>query len=570
MGPVSGGSCSRRLPSYALALGCSITRLGECRDGARATRTGGTDIVNDLPDPDGTDLRRSVHDVFGTLPPGAMDAFQREQAGTAAGAGDDWIVFDCETRNGLPVPLKLPERLHPLWHEIAAALERQEHIGAGLALKAHLALIAEGDDEHPTRIMVLPDSSMVHALRGILRQEEMTAAELRLLKQLICGTGLAEAARADGVSHETRRTQFKSLSRKFGVRSQAELTSRAIVQLLLESGAARPPARPGTDDRFIALAGEFLPGARCHELQGPDGARHRFIDLGPVDGRPVVFLHPQILPDFRPEDLDALRALEMRFIVPLRHGAMSMAGPDMNAAEHLDHACAGIELARAHFTGGRADLLACLSGAAFGIEYARRHPERVASLVFVGAPAKPAAGSSTTGRLRAGLFRLATLDSALFGRVMDFFGRRINRPETFRKLLANYYRACPADLAIIEAEYAAPHGGERLRKLCAASMRSIRQDFHHQTCLCWDDLPKDRFPMAFIHGGKDNTHPLPAVRALAGELGGHPVHVIPDAGQLLYYRHFDPLLNFYDRVLSAEVSRTEESPATPSGASVTQ
>lgn len=531
--------------------------------GGRATGTGDTDIVNDLPEPDEPDIRRSVRDVLGSLPPGAMDAFQREQAGTATGLDADWIVFDCEMRDGLPIPLKLPERLHPLWHDIAVALERQGHIGAGLALKAHLALIAEGDDEHPARIMVLPDGAMAHALRGILRQEEMTAAELRLLKQLICGAGLAEAARADGVSHETRRTQFKSLARKFGARSQAELTSRAIVQLLLETGTARPPAREGTDDRFIALADEFLPGARCHELQGADGARHRLIDLGPADGRPVVFLHPQILPDFRPEDLDLLRAHGMRFIVPLRHGAMSVAGPDMSADEHLDHACAGIELARAHFAGGRADLLACLSGAAFGIEYARRHPERVASLAFVGAPAIPAAGSSTTGRLRAGLFRLATYDGALFARVMDFFGRRINQPETFRRLLANYYRPCPADLAIIEAEYAAPHGGERLRKLCAASMRSIRQDFHHQTSLRWQDLPQDRFPVTFIHGAKDNTHPLPAVRALAGELGGHPVHVIPEAGQLLYYRHFAPLLDIHGRFLSAGVPQAGEKTGTP-------
>jgi hypothetical protein len=60
------------------------------------------------------------------------------------------------------------------------------------------------------------------------------------------------------------------------------------------------------------------------------------------------------------------------------------------------------------------------------------------------------------------------------------------------------------------------------------------------------------------------------VRALAGELGGHPVHAIPEAGQLLYYRHFDQLLNFYHRFLSAEVSRIEENPAATSGASVIQ
>lgn len=510
----------------------------------------GADIEHNSERRDDPKSEFAVARVLGPLAPDALATFQREQAGAATGQEVGWTVFECEMRDGLPMPLKLEERQHPLWRELSAALGGRNHFGAGVVLKAHLALITEGDAERPARIMVLGDGMMIHSLRGILRQGEITAAELRLLKQLICGAGLAEAARTDGVSHETRRTQFKSLSRKLGARSQGELTGRAIMRLLMNPDPLSPNLAPSSGDRqsddlFALLMDEFLPDARCHTLQGPNGIRHRFVDLGPHDGRPVIFVHPQILPDFRPEDVAALHEAGLRLIVPLRHGAMSKAGPTLNVIDHLDHACEGMDLARFHFCAGRADMLACISGVAYAIEYARRFPERVASLAFAGAPANPASGISATGRLRGALLRLATSDGALYSRVMDFLGRRINRPDTFRALLANYYRPCPADLAIVETEYAAPHGGERVRKQITASMRSIRHDLHHQVRPRWSDLPKGRFPVAFFHGGKDVFYPIAAARALAGELGGYPVNVIPEAGQLLYYRHFVPLLEAY-------------------------
>lgn len=509
------------------------------------TAVGETCMDDNCHERDGPQSQFVVSQVLGTLAPDALEAFRREQAGPANATRAGWIVFECEMTGGLPIPLKPSDRQDPLWQEIVVALDGEGSIGTGVALAAHLALVIDGNDERLTRIMVLSDGAIARALRSILCGAEMTAAEMRLLKQLVCGVDLAEAARADGVSHETKRTQYKSLARKFGARSQGELTVRTLAHLLINPGVFALSDAYANNDLFAALADEFLPHARCHVLQGPDKVRHRFIDLGPGDGRPVVFVHPQILPDFRPEDIEVLRARELRLIVPLRHGAMAQGGSALNVSDHLDHACKGIDLARTHFASAQADLLLCISGAAYGIEYARRHPERVASLAFAGAPAIPAADASNKGRFRSGLMRLATSDGALFSRMIDFLGRRINRPDTLRRLLMNYYRPCPADLAMIESEYAAPHGGERLRKQITLSMSSIRQDLHHQVRPHWHDLPKGRFPVTFLHGDKDYFYPIDTVRALADELGGYPVHAIPEAGQLLYYRHFAPLLEAY-------------------------
>lgn len=505
--------------------------------------------------PQGTDGARrgdaasqfAVSQVLGPLSPGTLEAFRREQAEAPIYRQAELTQFDCEMRDGLPRPLKQSDRQEQLWQEIAAALEHQGRHGGGVVLKAHLVLVIEPDEDRPARILTVPDEAIIRYLRPLIHHGRMTAAELRLLKQLICGADLAEAARADGVAHETKRSQFKSLARKLDARSQGELTSRALAHLLMGSMGKPTGGGQGTDNLFIALADEFMPGARCHKLQGTGRTRHRFIDLGPLDGRPVIFVHPQILPDFRPEDMDALSVSGLRLIVPLRNGAMAQGCPTLNVSDHLDHACEGIDIARRHFVGDRADLLLCISGAAYGIEYARRRPQAIASLAFVGAPASGASSSAAAARLRNGLLRLATSDGALFSRMMDFLGRRITHPGTFRKLLANYYRPCPADLQIVDAEYAAPHGGERVRKQITASLSSIKHDLHHQVRPRWHDLPMGSFPIMFFHGEKDFFYPIEAVRALCDEFGGLPVHAIPDAGQLLYYRHFAPLMEAYQR-----------------------
>lgn len=60
----------------------------------------------------------------------------------------------------------------------------------------------------------------------------LTHSELRLLRQLLTGLGVAEAAEASGISVHTARTQLKSVQRKTGWHSQAQM-----VRMLGQSGA---------------------------------------------------------------------------------------------------------------------------------------------------------------------------------------------------------------------------------------------------------------------------------------------------------------------------------------------
>lgn len=494
----------------------------------------------------------AVTSAMAALPGEALEDFRAQlKRGGPPAAIRERTVFDCITVNGHPLPIKPRDRTHPLWREIAAGLADRKEAGAGLALRAHLALFLAESAERPGHILILPDEAIVLALAPLIQGGKLTAAELRLLKQIVCGMDLADAARSDGVSRETRRSQFKALSRKLGCRSQVEVVSRVLAHLLFEP--ARPAHRSaGTEiTLYRDLVREFIPQARTFELTGPSGILHRFIDLGPPDGRPVAFVHPQILPDFRPQDIAVLVSHGLRLVVPLRNGAMSGAAVHLDVADHMDHACEGIELVRTHFAGESVDLLGCISGAAYAIEYARRYPERVGSLALVGAPASPNVTGAIAGRMRAGMYRLAEDNWRILSLVLDFYGRRINRPETLQQFLMGYYRSCPADMAVMEAEYAAPHRGERGRGFLTASIDSIKHDFLHQAFPRWQYIPKECFPIAFFHGTQDFTHPLGAVREIASRIPGASVHPVAGGGQLLYYQYFEPLLSCYSAFLTA-------------------
>lgn len=489
-------------------------------------------------------LSTAMAGTLGTLP-APMLAQRVTESDAIQESANGWDAVVCRAVDGVLIPGPQEERVHPVWVDIEALGQPVPAVG-GLVLDNHLAFVLDAGREDATRLLVKSDVQLSQSLNELLVSEEKpTKAELRVLKQLLCGIGLSVAARADGVGHETKRSQYKTLARKLGVRSQAELSSRVLAHTLFERTAEAGLPPPAHDDVFVDLIEAFLPAARAARLRSRDGEWHRFIDIGPVSGHPVILLHSQILPDFRPEDVAMLQAVGIRLVVPLRHGAMAGPVDRLDVDAHLAHACDGIDLARSHFCGEQADLLPCVSGCAYGIEYAQQHPERVRSIGFLGTCIKPLTGLGAAGRLRAGLLSLASSHWGILSNVLDFYGGRLEDPTALRRFFIRHYSDCVADLAVVEAEYAHPHQGERARQMFMASLQSIKHDFYHQANPRWDSFPTGQFHAAFFHGADDFIHQPQAVKNLAHRYGDLPVYFIPGAGQLLYYDHFGPMLDAY-------------------------
>lgn len=471
----------------------------------------------------------------------------RRYAGLAGDASSTSgrMRFECTRVEGQLLPLLAGLREQALWQEIVASRACGLGSSLGVVLPKHLVLFVPESNEAPAEALVIPDTEICEVLRPVSGVGRLSAGELRVLKQVICGIDLAEAARLDGVTRETKRSQFKSVARKFSCHAQIEVANLALTQLLLLFREMPRRFSSSAGDLFRELVGQFLPEARTLEIVGLSGQRHRFVDVGPPGGRVVAMAHSQILPDIRPQDVSVLHEHGVRLVVPLRAGAMTGTGADFEPDRHIEHALEGIEVLRTHFSGEQIDLLGCVSGAAFALAYAQSRPERVRSLALVGCPAGVGVSGSIAGKFRQGLYGLAAGHWSLLSRVLDFYGRRINRPETFRALLMGHYRHSSSDLAVVEAEYAAPFFGERARKMFVSSIGSIKHDFLNQARMDWSGVPAGLFPILFLHGAQDGVHPIDHVRALARNLPGSQVHALPAAGQLLYHQHFEPMLSAY-------------------------
>ena len=454
--------------------------------------------------------------------------------------------------DGALLPIDTAPSPQALWREIETAVAASGGIELpGLVLDKHLVLIAAPNGGGPATLICVADAEITAGLGTLGGEGPVTPTELRLVKQLVCGYNLAEAARADDVGHETKRTHYKALARKLGVRSQAELTTRVLSTILIDLPVPAADTVPGPDDVFDDLMREYVPDVRTFHLKGSDGRRHRFLDIGPVSGRPVVMVHSQILPDFRAEDIRLLAERGLRIIVPLRYGALSGDVEPMNVKDHLDHACEAIDLARSHFCGEKCDLVANVSGCAYSIEYARRKPARVVSLVMIGACVNPTTDSSAAGRMRAGLLTLARHNWTLYAGAVRFIGRRFRRPEAFRRMMSNLYRDCPADRAFLAAEFGNPERRDRARQLFCASLESVKHDFFHQSVPRWDVARGLNLPIHFIHGKLDTVHRIEEVERLASSIPGARLVGLDGAGQLLYHEHFAPVINALDTLWSS-------------------
>lgn len=488
----------------------------------------------------------ALSSAFVALPDGALASFRRDVRGS--GNGQDGLTcarYECARVDGMYLPLLAGERALPLWREISTAREKGFGSSSGVVLAHHLVLFIPEGLEAPAEAIVIPDEAICGLLQPLSGSVGLSAGEVRVLKQVICGIDLAEAARVDGVSRETKRSQFKGVARKFACHSQVEVASLSLTRLLLAVRLQPAAGLSSGDGLFRQLVGRFLPEGRTLEIVADNGVRHRFIDVGPPDGRVVAMVHSQVLPDIRLEDVHVLRERGLRLLIPLRSGAMTGTVRELAPAQHVDHAVQGLELLRTHFCGERMDVLGCVSGVPYALAYARANPVRVRTLALVGCPAGAGTSASVAGRFRKGLYQLAADHWSILSRVLEFYGRRINRPETFRSLLVSHYRQSQSDLAVVEAEYGAPYHGERARRLFVSSIGSIKHDFLNQARLDWGQFPSGSFPILFLHGAQDPVHPVERVREISGRLPGAMMHSLPAAGQLLYHQHFEPMLSAY-------------------------
>ena len=407
---------------------------------------------------------------------------------------------------------------------------------------ANLYLLHSLPGKAEAYLVTLTPAALAHFLAVCFPGKRITRAQQRLLMLLLTGMTLIDSAGCDDRSIQTQKSHARDLRAHFEVATTHDVTRIIGAQLVAAVAAMLGDTDAARHEMFFDYARRFLPACtRAVILAGPDGQSCRVYDLGPQDGQPVIALHPLILPDLRAADVDLLHHLQLRLIWPLRPGQLAPHDPVIAEAAQIAQSNAALDLVQQTYGRGAMTLLAFAASSKLALAYAHHAPGAVARIFFAAACELRGRPQDGPRRLARGLIALGGVNAALQQSVMSFFARKVLRSRNFPDFLRMQFAGSQADLAMVEHELGPAWRGERMRAALVSSLRSMRHDFGFQRDLGWDSAADCGAALHFIHGADDHIHPLPLIRDLADSLGAR-LHVLPEAGQLIYGPHLGPVL----------------------------
>jgi pimeloyl-ACP methyl ester carboxylesterase/DNA-binding CsgD family transcriptional regulator len=372
----------------------------------------------------------------------------------------------------------------------------------------------------------------------------LTATEVRLVMQIVCGYTLREAAVADNVSYETKRTQYKSISSKTGMPRQSDLAVFVTARLSLELRSGFYTASRGIQSTFEVHKQVMHPSVQLHVSADSDGAMHRIMDMGPRNGKPYLVLHGTALPMLTDRDSEFLIDNSMRLLWPLRRGLME---PNETVGD-IDSFCLlysrsilmALDVVADPTT--PVDVISVGSGCSHAIDLYKSQPQRVKSISFVTACYRPGSEVNAVNRVAQGLDKLAAYSPGMLAIVFKMMRRHLQKESAFAKYMRGVSEGSEPDTRIVEYELSDP---DRLRNFQTRILSSVEFFvFDHRTRINtdWACLKDCDSPVTFFHGTMDAFYPLPGIEKLAADCA-KPVVAMPDTGHFIYMEHFTKALS---------------------------
>lgn len=383
----------------------------------------------------------------------------------------------------------------------------------------------------------------------------LTSALQRLLMLHLAGFSLKDGAKLDERSVDTRKRQSQQLRAAFGIDELATIGRHVSNALILGLDRYVYPQNSIISKSLSEYVAMYMPkDTRLYALSDSNGQNFNILDMGPVDGIPILTLHAMTLPDIRKQDLTLLNDLGLRLIWPLRHGICAPDAMLLQPQEHLNHALTGAGLALKILCNGKAQILAFAAASKIGIELARTNPEAIKALHIAGVCVREGRPESGARRLARGIMSLATHNPALLTLILGRLETVLRKPETFIAFMRHQFAGIPPDLAIIEVELSNSYGLKRFQSALLDSAMSARHDFLFQNNLGWHLAPSD-LSIYLHHGEMDGIHPMELIIKLAEQLPDAKIYSYKNTGQLFYHHHLKDLLENIVKISSSKMVR---------------
>lgn len=396
-------------------------------------------------------------------------------------------------------------------------------------------------------LLVSTDVSWPLALDQTLQEVfALTAAERGIVRSLIEGSTLNSIAVERQRSIGTIRTQVKSILAKTRTHSQSELirVTLSLMEIIKRApmlGSASASFKTDRHDTEDSLPAKF------QALELADGRKLEFLIQGDREGHPVLFSHMGYgLALWPPPALRLAMTYRLKIITPVRSGFGKSDKVDKSAdilkvtredtLEVLDYL--GID--RISYIAQGNDLI-------FAMDFAKHYRNRIQQIIGLG-PRLPLASDAQYAGM--GKWHRFILSTARYAPHLLYFaakaaftlGRKIGPEQMFK----NVHRDSPADIAIQDNPLIK-------NTLLESSKLSLSED--HTAAFAyakelfatecdWSELVRETkdIPAWYVSGNED---PLGDPATIAAYREAYPwiqIEVVENAGQLLFFQHFDHLV----------------------------
>lgn len=395
------------------------------------------------------------------------------------------------------------------------------------------------NDEPPLSfyLLLVPDKSRTKNVLNddLIDQFELTAKEQNVLCKLIDGKSIREISTESFVSENTVKTHLKSIYRKTGAKSQADVIRLVLLHesRVLDSyfdSTARlnsVPMEIDKEDRQITLT---------------DGNRIVYREYGPADGRPLIIFHSGYgcrvsIPNNYAE---ILHRVNRRLIIPDRPGfgkspfiKRHPIGWNQRLAEFIDL----LELPAY-------DILGSVVGSQMAISYAAEADAKLGKIILT-SPVVVNAREHTKHLqgILAPCARLVRASKRFTREIYELWLKSVSL-----NITTHYRKMLESSLGSREKQLFADNGTldliiESFREGSSVSLDGISNELVYCMTPLRIDLKKITQPVELWYGSEDGRIDLEGVKMIAAELPNCQLKVCEGYSEHIYYALFEEIIS---------------------------
>jgi len=397
-------------------------------------------------------------------------------------------------------------------------------------------------ESHKIKGICIDEAVFCNLLEVFNSNSSLTKSEKRVVFQIICGDNLNQSSSVDGVSVETKRSQFKVATKKLDCSGQTDVI-RLILGQLMHLVAISSSSY--FDRKSNRLPEHYAKKYFSHDISLSykhlsNGNTIRVFECGPIDGRPLVLIHGMLYPILLATCKKYLMDNSIRLIMPLRYGFLENYSIfELYERDHLlRNSIRDITLFIKESFSKPVAIMGQSLGSPIAIRLAIESPHLFSQLICATVNQGKAheKSSSFNKKFYTGLNKVIKVPGVL--RLITWqFKVHYTKIENAKPFLKKIFGETNKGSELLDLKIGGQPAYHWFVDSYKHSVVGISEDFSFAMSECNYELSEVKIPIIFIQGEDDLLYPVEALKEFSDGNESSEIFYINEGGHFVYGSH---------------------------------